>query len=205
MLYEEKKKSKYPYSRRQFIKGVGAFGVLSTMPWLSACRADTPVVEGVLGKQSQMASDVMDVLFPEDGNGPSSAQIKAYPYLNWVLSDENYDADIKASIIKGMSRLAEFSKEQFGKPFGKMSPKEKVQLVEQAVLSDWGETLMARMVSMILDALVIDPIYGVNVDEVGWSWLGHIPGLPRADAKDKYPEILNRKKEMVIFSQFDDL
>lgn len=200
MLYEEKKKSEFPYSRRQFIKGVGAFGVLSTMPWLSACRADTPIVAGVLGKHSQMASDVMGILFPEDGNGPSSRQINAYPYLNWVLSDKNYDIDIQQSIIKGFNRLADFSKEQLGKPFGKMTQKEKVALVAQAVQSNWGENLMARLVSMILDALVIDPIYGVNVDEIGWKWLGHISGLPRANNKDKYPEILGRKAEMVIIS-----
>ena len=206
MLYEEKKKSNYPYSRRQFIKGVGAFGVLSTVPWLSTCRADTiSVTEGVLGKYSQMTADVLDILFPKDGNGPSSAEIHAYQYLNWVLLDENYDADIKKSIIKGLTRLAEFSQEQFGQPFGKMSQKEKVNLVAKATQSNWGENLMARLVSMILDALVVDPIYGVNVDEAGWNWLGHISGLPRANKKDKYPEILDRKAELVIISNPKDL
>ena len=207
MLYEEKKKSIYPYSRRQFIKGVGVLGMLSAIPWLSACRTDVslPVAEGVLGKHSQMAADVLEILFPKDGNGPSSSEIHAYQYLDWVLLDENYDSDIKKSIIKGFDQFAEFSKEQFGQPFGKMSPTEKENLVAKAIQSNWGENLMARLVSMILDALVIDPIYGVNIDEVGWKWLGHIPGLPRADDKDKYPEILGRKTEMTIISSFENL
>lgn len=209
MLYEEKKTYKYPYSRRQFMKGIGALGVLSTIPWLGGCEVDTPAVtEGVLGQQSQMVVDVMDILFPKGNDqqaGPSSADINAYQYLKWVLSDENYDEDIKRLIIDGFNQLAEFSQEQFAKPYGKMSSKEKVSLVAQATQSTWGENLMARLVSMILDALVVDPIYGVNVDKVGWKWLGYISGIPRATTTNKYPEILDRKKEMVIISNPKDL
>ncbi|HHB78807.1 MAG TPA: hypothetical protein ENK85_06205 [Saprospiraceae bacterium] len=201
MHIEEKRKVYYPYSRRQFIKGLGVIGMWSMLPYLSGCRSDfSPVKEGILGTHSQMAADVMDILFPEDGHGPGSVQINAYSYLNWVLADENYDADIKKSIFKGFARLADFSKEHLGKPFGKMSPKEKEHLIAKVTQYGWGESLMARLVSLILDALVIDPIYGVNVKEVGWKWLEHIPGHPRATAANKYPDILGRKKELVIFS-----
>lgn len=205
MLYEEKKIANFPYSRRQFIKGIGALGMLTTIPWLSSCQVDVPVKEGILGKHSQMTADIMEILFPADGNGPDATQIHAYQYLNWVLSDENYDKDIQKSIIKGLGKLAEFALEHFGKPYGKMSQKDKISLVEKAVQTTWGENLMARLVSMILDALVIDPIYGVNTNEVGWNWLGHTPGLPRAKSQDKYPEILERKEAIGIISSLKDL
>jgi len=205
MLHEETKNPQYPYSRRQFVKGVAAFGVLSAMPWLSSCEHVVPVEKGVLGEHSQMAADVLGILFPNDGNGPSSKDLRSYEYLNWVLGDENYDVDIKRSIHKGFDRLAEFSIVEHGKPFGKMSPKGKVGLVSQITEYGWGENLLARLISMILDSLVIDPIYGMNMNEVGWRWMEHIPGQPRATASNKYPQILDRKKELVIISNLLDL
>lgn len=205
MLYEEKKNVNYPYSRRQFMKGVGALGMLTAIPWLSACQVDSKIKDGVLGQHSQMAFDLMDILFPQDDNGPSSVQINAYQYLDWVLQDENYDADIKKSIIKGFARFAAFSKEEYGQFFEKLSQKEKMHLVAKVAQYTWGENLLARLVSMILDSLVLDPIYGVNVAGIGWDWLGHTPGIPRATSENRYPKILERKTELKIISNISEV
>ncbi len=204
MPKEEKKVYSYPYSRRRFLKGVAATGALAFIPWSAGCGHPT-VSKGILAEHSQMAAEILEILFPDDGNGPDANRIQAYTYLNQLLADKNYDSDIQESIFKGFRQFADFSKEQKGKPFGKLSRKEKQALVHKANEFSWGENFNSRLLSVILDALLIDPIYGVNVHEIGWKWLGHIPGAPRPNPQNKYPEILHRKEELVIISGIDDL
>ena len=37
------------------------------------------------------------------------------------------------------------------------------------------------MLLYIFEALLSDPVYGANVNEAGWNWLGYAAGLPRPD------------------------
>jgi hypothetical protein len=34
--------------------------------------------------------------------------------------------------------------------------------------------------------MLYDPIYGINKEQAGWSWLEHQPGLPRPNKLTKY-------------------
>ncbi len=201
-----KKTAAIPYTRRRFLKGIGVMGTLVAMPWLMSCQAnEAPIKIGILGEHSQMTKEVLQILLPKDNNGPSSNQIQTYHYLNWLLSDPLYDADIKKNIQKGMEHLASFSKETFGQAFEKLSQKQKEDLIAQANTQTWGERLLSRLVSVIIDSLVIAPIYGSNPNQMGWKWLHHTPGYPQATPQNQYPALLERKKELVIISQLSDL
>ena len=41
----------------------------------------------------------------------------------------------------------------------------------------------------LLEALLADPVYGGNTDEVGWKWLGYTAGFPRPPIGKRYFEI----------------
>lgn len=195
----------YPSSRRGFIKGMIGTSLVITIPFVDSCQANHLVNDGQLGKMSQMASDILDILFPYKGNGPSSQKINAYQYLNWILTDENYDKDIKNSLLKGFSKLDEFTKTIFSNPFESLPQNKQKNIILKIQKTSWGEHLISRLLSIILDALVIDPIYGYNTNGIGWTWLQHIPGRPRPTPQNKYPKILDRKKELVIISDLKHL
>jgi len=44
-----------------------------------------------------------------------------------------------------------------------------------------------------------------NPNGIVWKWLNHNPGQPRPNEKNKYSEILNRKKEKTIFTNINQL
>ena len=201
-----KRPSSIPYTRRRFLKGIGAFSIVTAMPWLLGCQEPTRApIHGPLGRQSQMTQEVLQILFPTDNFGPSSHQVQTYQYLSWILNDPLYDADIKNNIKSGIEHLASFCKKTFGQAFEGLSQRQKEDLIAQANTHTWGERLLSRLVSVILDSLLIAPIYDSNPEEIGWKWLQHIPGLPQATSQNQYPKLLERKKEFVIISKLSDL
>jgi gluconate 2-dehydrogenase gamma chain len=50
------------------------------------------------------------------------------------------------------------------------------------------------MLTFIFEAMISDPIYGFNKDEIGQKWLQHNAGFPRPTKKTRYDEIFNRVK-----------
>ena len=38
----------------------------------------------------------------------------------------------------------------------------------------------------IFEALLSDPVYGGNPEGIGWRWLGHRPGFPRPNQRNRY-------------------
>ena len=49
-----------------------------------------------------------------------------------------------------------------------------------------GRYWLSLMIYYLLEALLADPVYGGNIDTVGWQWLQHAPGFPRPDGPYDY-------------------
>ena len=49
------------------------------------------------------------------------------------------------------------------------------------------------MVTLLFEALLLDPLYGGNKEEKGWKWLNHTPGFPRPTEELRY-EVLMKKQ-----------
>ena len=45
------------------------------------------------------------------------------------------------------------------------------------------------MLTFILEALALDPIYNINTSKVGWQWLGQYEGTPRPNDNITYNKI----------------
>jgi len=52
------------------------------------------------------------------------------------------------------------------------------------------------MLTLIFEALLLDPIYGVNTNNIGWNWLNHDPGVPRPNKENMYPTIYTTINEV---------
>ena len=176
-------------SRRNFIKNSLAIGALTQMSVLQSCinnEYDTSVLNK---KQMAIAISVQNILFPKDENGPGAIDFNADKYLLWVLLDKRIPKDENQYIINGLKWVDETAQEEMSERFLKLSKKEQVQLIHTVSKMGWGESWLSVMLTFIFEAMISDPIYGFNKDEIGRKWLGHVAGFPRPTKENRYDEI----------------
>ena len=135
--------------------------------------------------QKKILEAVQIQLFPADGDGPSATDINALPYLEWALTDPgNVEDGDKEFIIKGIGWLEDLSKETEANSFIKLSEEKQYGIIQKISESEAGENWLSLLIYYLLEALLLDPVYGGNPDGIGWKWLAHQPGFPRPP-KDK--------------------
>jgi len=183
-------------SRRNFVKGMLIVGAATQIPFLSACVNNSSNEEelpfGQLNKkQKSILKEIQIILFPNDGNGPSSTDINATDYLQWVISDPRMDPSEVKYIINGIKWVDETSDENFSDDFLELSDKEKESIVKMISKESWGENWLSVILTLIFEALLSDPQYGGNKDSIGWKWLNHYPGYPRPTEDLIYDNIFN--------------
>ncbi len=126
-------------------------------------------------------------LFPDDGDGPSATDIQALSYLEWALTDlDNIEDGDRVIILRGVGWLNELTKEKYSANFHQISKQQQHTLMQQLSKSEAGENWMSLLIYYLLEALLLDPVYGGNTDSVGWRWLQHQPGFPRPDNAHLY-------------------
>lgn len=131
-------------------------------------------------KQQAIIEAVQQQLFPDDGDGPSAKDIQAFRYLLWALEDtKNKEDGDPAFILRGITWLETQADEQFAQPFIQLETQEQHEVLSELVKTARGESWMSLLVYYLLEALLLDPVYGGNPQQVGWQWLEHQPGYPR--------------------------
>ncbi len=165
--------------RRNFLKTVLAASAASSVPFWIACKAQKPSEYSLNRIQMKTVLSVQNFLFPKDDNGPSAYDIAAHQYLQWVLLSEGIDKEDKNYIIKGLEWVEETSKEETELNFLDLEEAKRTELLEYIVSTSWGASWCSLMMNFIFEALFCDPIYGGNLNQVGWQWLNHNPGQPR--------------------------
>jgi len=180
--------STWQISRRNFLKNTLAVGVMSQVAFIQSCENETS--KTILNeKQSKIIISVQNILFPKDKNGPGAVDFNAHHYLQWVLSDKRIPSDEKQYIIDGIRWVNETAEETHSKKYLNLSKKKQVSLIQSISNTNWGESWLSVMLTFIFEAMISDPIYGFNTDEIGWKWLEHQAGYPRATKELMYDEI----------------
>ncbi len=193
-------------NRRHFIKGIGATAILWQIPLWQACKRPVPVFKGILpGTQQKILHTVLNHLFPETTESPGIEQLHTEFHINTYLTDPQIDPDEQKYIINGITWLDETSQELFKTNFLSLTYSQQIKILENILQTSWGEYWLSRLLTLTFESLLLDPVYGVNVDEAGWHWLHHQPGQPRPQSGITYPEILKRKKEHLIITGLDQL
>lgn len=130
-------------------------------------------------------------LFPAGLNSPGAVDINAAAYLEWVITTPGIDPDVRNTIVNGVGRVEDASRERFDSPFHTLDDKQRERLLRYlADNTRWGEAWLSLMLYYIIEALLSDPAYGSNPDEVGWRWLKHQPGFPRPSVEKIYGRLL---------------
>jgi len=145
-------------------------------------------------KQKQMLSAVQDHLFPKGADSPGAKDINALPFLQFVIAQADFDADSRNFIVNGTQSLEEASMERFDLSFTELDFTRKERLLRYlADHTRWGKNWLSLLLYYIFEALLSDPVYGGNPNEVGWQWLEHQAGFPRPPSDKTYTRIISRR------------
>jgi len=127
--------------------------------------------------------NVYDILFPKTETMPSAKEFNATSYLQINSKDKSFDEDDRAYILQG---ALDFN--NAFPNFLKLDLEEKQNIIERTNSSEYGQEWLTKLVYYGIEALLSDPIYGGNVNEIGWKSLNHKTGKPQP--KQKYAKVV---------------
>ncbi|NHZ84565.1 MAG: gluconate 2-dehydrogenase subunit 3 family protein [Planctomycetia bacterium] len=177
-------------NRRSFLLATGVFAGSVTFGSLLAYYYKNSRESHPFNKsQDKILQDVQEQLFPKSNDAPGASDINSLNYLHFVLTDPDIDEDNKNLLISGVDWLEEECQTTFNKSFSNLLSKEKDKVFRIIEKSNWGYRWLSLNLIYIFEALLSDPIYGGNPDEIGWRWLEHVPGFPRPNADNMYGKL----------------
>lgn len=191
------KLSSWEVNRRAFLRSTMVAGAASQIALFTSCSAQLEEANDYLtAEQSTILKSVLMAILPDDGNGPSANDLNSFGYIMWVFSDGYRQAEENETILEGLDWANETALDIYGENYYDLSEEEQHKLVELFTQMDYGEDWMKLMVSLSLESLISDPIYGGNKDEQGWKWLNHVPGNPRPTEETRYDNIMQKFKPL---------
>ena len=174
-------------NRRSFLLATGVFAGSITIGSLLSYYYRVSRKSPPFNKyQDKVLRNVQEHLFPHSTNSPGTDDINAVQYLHFVLTDPDIDEDNKNLLINGIDWLEEECQFSMSRSFIDLSSTEKDLIYQTIEKSNWGYRWLSLNLSFIFEALLSDPIYGGNTDEIGWNWLEHTTGLPRPSLENMY-------------------
>lgn len=177
-------------SRRIFIKRTTALGFISICgsSLLQSC-VNSDQDELLSKPKEKILISIQNILFPKDHNGPGAYDFLAHEYVKWYLKDNRIDPDERKYILNGLQWVDESAQETKQKRYLKLDKKEQVDLVYNIATESWGDSWLSAILSLIFEAMISDPIYGFNNNEIGRKWLNFQAGFPRPTQALKYDTI----------------
>jgi len=155
--------------------------ILGLSPYIQASGVSD--FEKTFKKLEQTLSAVQEHLFPEGSKLPSARSMNVTKFLFETMMHKSFDKDIKAFVLEGAKELEKRKK----KEFTSMTHREKEMTLRAYEETNYGSSWLSRMMTLTMEGLFSDPIYGSNIKEAGWKSLSSYGGFPRP--KTRYIEI----------------
>jgi len=175
------------FNRRNFLISAGVIsGGISIGGLLTYLYRNSNIEPPYSKAQLNIISSLHNHLLPKSDNAPGAPDINSTEYLEFVLLDRNVDEEDRNLLKNGVVWLEEASVEMFKKSFTELEISEKDDVLRSIEEYNWGYRYLSLNLTFLIEALLADPIYGGNVDEIGWKWLEHTPGLPRPTNTTRY-------------------
>lgn len=162
-------------TRRDFLATSAAAG-LSVSLHAQEADAETKTLEAAL----PLIAAVQQHMFPEAGSLPSAKAMDAVTFLKETITHGSYDRDIRRFVIEGAQELDRRTK---GK-FLTMNHAKKEAALRSYEESRYGSNWLTRIMTLTMEAIFSDPIYGSNIGQKGWKSVGSSGGVPRP--KERY-------------------
>lgn len=164
-------------SRRQFLSAIAIGGAAA---FVNGCSKEKV---HIYAATQQVLLQAAYHLFPQSSLGPGAIDLHISSYMIFVLQDARIMKDDRDYLLKGAAWLEESSFEEYDKSFLNLSLDEKEKLFQDISSKRWGKNFIHTTLTYIFEALVSAPIYGSNINEIGWKWLEHNPGFPQPKTK----------------------
>jgi hypothetical protein len=147
--------------------------VLGLSPYIKA--KELSIFDISFKKVEPTISAVQEHMFPKGSKIPSAASMNVTQFLFETITHKSYDKDIRAFVLEGAEELMKRENGQFPS----MSFKDKEQALRVYEETNYGSNWLSRVMTITMEGLFSDPIYGSNIKESGWKALGSYGGLPR--------------------------
>ena len=168
--------------RRAFLLRMAGGSLAALFPLRIPAATPAPDTEAAWA----LIGAVQDHLFPSEPEAPGAREINAVGYLQFVVGDDNLDAEQRAFIQRGAAWVQQNAQDLEQAPFESLDADARERVLRYTAQSSAGENWLSTLLLYIFEALLTDPVYGGNPDGVGWKWLGHNPGLPRPTRDKRY-------------------
>ena len=176
----------YRTGRREFLKTLAAAPLLSLSP--NQLFAADQHNNGSWQREDPWLtlSVVHEHLFPADDDSPGAADIHATAYLKSVVELPGIDEEDKQFIKEGVGWLNGLSDDLYDKTFQQLTIEQKEDVLRKVEQSKAGGNWLSLILLYLIEALLADPVYGGNPEQVGWRWLAHQPGYPLPPEHKRY-------------------
>ncbi|MBT8349300.1 MAG: gluconate 2-dehydrogenase subunit 3 family protein [Sulfurovum sp.] len=164
--------------RRKFLILGSALGL---SPYIEAKEISD--FEKTFKKVESTLSAVQGHLFPEGSKIPSAKSMIITQFLLETMMHRSFDKDIKAFVIEGAKELEKREKGRFTS----MTVQEKEKALRAYEETNYGGNWLSRIMTLTMEGLFSDPIYGSNIKESGWQAISSYGGFPRP--KTRYIEL----------------
>ena len=155
--------------------------IVGVSPYLHA--KPSSAFENAFKKVEATITAVQEHMFPEGSSIPSAKSMHTLEFLFDTVKHKSYDKDIRAFVLEGAQELMDREK---GK-FISMTSQEKEKALRAYEETSYGSNWLSRILTLTMEGLFADPIYGSNVKEAGWTALNSYGGMPRP--KTRYVEL----------------
>ena len=154
--------------------------ILGLSPYLQAKKTDS------FNKEFKQVKPTIEAvqrhMFPTGSKLPSAMAMNITLFLFETITHKSFDRDIKAFVLEGAKELESREKGAFVT----MTEKEKEKALRAYEETNYGSSWLSRIMTLTMEGLFSDPIYGANIKETGWKSVNAFGGFPRP--KTRYME-----------------
>jgi len=122
---------------------------------------------------------VQEHMFPEGSKLPSATSMNVTEFLYETLMHKSFDKDIKVFVLEGAQELITREKGRFTS----LNEVEKEKALRAYEKTNYGSSWLSRIMTITMEGIFSDPIYGSNIKESGWKALDTYGGFPRPKIK----------------------
>lgn len=111
---------------------------------------------------------------------PGAREVNAAGYIDAVLGEAWFDVSEARRIRDGLDKLDLRAQREFErKDFPGLTAEQQDAAIRMFEAREGGIAWLRSTIGYVLEAFFGDPVHGINPDEIGWRWAGHVPGTPR--------------------------
>ena len=145
-----------------------------------------PVGIKILQEPYQTIFSVLSDLFPPNIAMPSPHSINIIGFFKAVMQDTRVKSEIKKILNDGVTWLNQTAQNSYTKNYYELSYITRESLLTTISHKEWGDTWLWHLMNFTFEAMFSDPVYGANINQIGWKWVKYESGFPRPPMVNRY-------------------